>query len=259
MHEVRIAHSQCCTSLGKNLNLSLLSKNDRYKYKQDYESFKWKVTVAILVSVAFSYLFPWRVLDSIGNFLMVWYYCTLTIRESVLTINGSRIKGWWVVHHYLSCVLCGIVLTWRDGECYQSFRHQFLMFVFYLCFVQILQTQYQSGCLRRLHSLGQGHIMDITVEGFTSFMFKGLTFLLPFLVAAYIFQIYNAYTLWYLSYNCEGQWQVFALCFMFFVLAVGNIVTTSMVLLKKLRTSGSYNYIVALTEKYRTRSDTKDE
>ncbi|KIH69316.1 hypothetical protein ANCDUO_00344 [Ancylostoma duodenale] len=52
---------------------------------------------------------------------------------------------------------------------------------------------------------------------------------------------------------------VFALCFMFFVLAVGNIVTTSMVLLKKLRTSGSYNYIVALTEKYRTRSDTKDE
>ncbi|KIH69315.1 hypothetical protein ANCDUO_00343, partial [Ancylostoma duodenale] len=48
------------------------------------------------------------------------------------------------------------------------------------------QTQYQSGCLRRLHSLGQGHIMDITVEGFTSFMFKGLTFLLPFLVAAYV-------------------------------------------------------------------------
>ncbi|RCN50495.1 TMPIT-like protein [Ancylostoma caninum] len=176
----------CTFILGKNLNLSLLSKNDRYKYKQDYESFKWKVTVAILVSVALSYLFPWRVLDSIGNFLMVWYYCTLTIRESVLTINGSRIKGWWVMHHYLSCVLCGIVLTWRDGECYQSFRHQFLMFVFYLCFVQILQTQYQSGCLRRLHSLGQGHIMDITVEGFTSFMFKGLTFLLPFLVAAYV-------------------------------------------------------------------------
>ncbi|CAJ0599965.1 unnamed protein product [Cylicocyclus nassatus] len=245
--------------LGKNLNLSLLSKNDRYKYKQDYESFKWKVTIAILISVTLSYLFPWRVLDSIGNFLMVWYYCTLTIRESVLRINGSRIKGWWVLHHYLSCVLCGIILTWRDGHCYQSFRHQFLTFVFYLCFVQILQTQYQSGCLRRLHALGQGHLMDITVEGFTSFMFKGLTFLLPFLGAVYVFQLYNAYVLWNLSYSCRGEWQVLALSFMFLLLAVGNIVTTSLVLLKKLRSTGSYNYIVGLTEKYRSRSNSKDE
>uniref|UniRef100_A0A1I7XAQ9 L-lactate permease n=1 Tax=Heterorhabditis bacteriophora TaxID=37862 RepID=A0A1I7XAQ9_HETBA len=50
--------------------------------------------------------------------------------------------------------------------------------------------------------------MDITVEGFTSWMFKGLTFLLPFLVAGYFFQLYNAYTLWHLSFECTGQWQI---------------------------------------------------
>ncbi|KAK5978793.1 Transmembrane protein [Trichostrongylus colubriformis] len=237
--------------LGQNLNLSLLTKNDKYKYKTDYELFKWKVTLAIIFLTILSYLFPWRVMDSIGNFLLVWYYCTLTIRETILRINGSRIKGWWVAHHYLSCVLCSIVLTWKDGECYQSFRHQFLLFTFYIAFLQLLQSQYQAGCLRRLHALGQGHQMDITVEGFKSFMFKGLTFLLPFLLAGYIFQLYNAYTLWYLSYDCEGQWQVFALCCMFFILAVGNITTTSMVILKKLRTSSSYNFIVGLTTKYR--------
>lgn len=245
--------------LGKTLNLSLLSKNDKYNYKKDYELFKWKITLAVLVVVIISYVIPCRVMDSIGNFLLVWYYCTLTIRESILIVNGSRIKGWWVAHHYLSCVLSGIVLTWRDGECYQAFRHQFLLFVFYIGFLQLLQSQYQAGCLRRLHALGQGHQMDITVEGFKSFMFKGLTFLLPFLVAGYLFQLYNAYTLWYLSYDCEGQWQVFALCCMFFLLAVGNIVTTSMVILKKLRTSSSYNYLVSLTTKYRARSDEKQE
>ncbi|VDK56612.1 unnamed protein product [Cylicostephanus goldi] len=46
---------------------------------------------------------------------------------------------------------------------------------------------------------------------------------------------------------------------MFLLLAVGNIVTTSLVLLKKLRSTGSYNYIVGLTEKYRSRSNSKDE
>ncbi|KAK6043100.1 TMPIT-like protein [Cooperia oncophora] len=204
--------------LGKNLNLSLLTKSEKYKYKQDYELFKWKVTLALIFAIILSYLFPWRVVDSMGNFLMVWYYCTLTIRETILRINGSRIKGWWVAHHYLSCVLCGIVLTWKDGECYQAFRPQFLLFSFYISFLQLLQSQYQSGCLRRLHALGQGHQMDITVEGFKSFMFKGLTFLLPFLVAGYFLQLYNAYTLWYLSYDCEGEWQV---CAMLYVLHSG--------------------------------------
>lgn len=31
-----------------------------------------------------------RVTDEVFNFLLVWYYCTLTIRESILISNGSR-------------------------------------------------------------------------------------------------------------------------------------------------------------------------
>lgn len=138
------------------------------------------------------------------NFLLVWYYCTLTIREAILRVNGSRIKGWWLVHHYISCVLCGIALTWRD-ECYHEFRPLFFLIIVYVGTVQLLQTKYQIGCLRRLHALGQRYPMDITVgkrfysfrqshsfvlivfsEGFSSWMFKGLTFLLPFLVGGYV-------------------------------------------------------------------------
>lgn len=32
----------------------------------------------------------YRVTDAAFNFLLVWYYCTLTIRESILINNGSR-------------------------------------------------------------------------------------------------------------------------------------------------------------------------
>lgn len=35
-------------------------------------------------------LFCFSVTDEIFNFLLVWYYCTLTIRESILMSNGSR-------------------------------------------------------------------------------------------------------------------------------------------------------------------------
>lgn len=31
--------------------------------------------------------------DAAFNFLLVWYYCTLTIRESILINNGSRCAG----------------------------------------------------------------------------------------------------------------------------------------------------------------------
>lgn len=248
--------------LGSNLNLSLMNKNDRYRYKEEYEKFKMTVTNVILVTLFFTYLFHTRAMDAIAHFMMVWFYCTLTIRESVLRINGSRIKGWWVIHHYASCVLCGITLTWKDGACYQEFRPQFLLFCTYIGLVQLMQCQYQRGCLRRLHSLGQRHSMDITVEGFSSWMFKGLTFLLPFLIAGYLFQFYNAFTLiqiW--RYNdCTGQWQVFALALLFLIIGLGNSMTTLSVLLRKFRDQGTYSSRRRLVTKYSNRpNDDKDE
>lgn len=42
------------------------------------------------VIFCFSIFLLFRVTDEIFNFLLVWYYCTLTIRESILMSNGSR-------------------------------------------------------------------------------------------------------------------------------------------------------------------------
>lgn len=88
----------------------------RFAYKDEYEKFKLYLTI-ILILISFTcrfllnsrwvsccsrpdLVFSWlqhqpcvplcRVTDAAFNFLLVWYYCTLTIRESILINNGSR-------------------------------------------------------------------------------------------------------------------------------------------------------------------------
>jgi hypothetical protein len=171
-----------------------------------------------------------RLLDILFMFLIVWYYCTLTIRESILIVNGSRIKGWWRMHHFVSCVVGGVLLVWPDGPVYREFRDQHMLFNVYVAFLQYLQYVYQKGCLYRLRSLGERKEMDITIDGFHSWMWKGLGFLIPFLYIGYMTQLYNSYTLYQLSFHPLAGWQVPALSGLFFLLGAGNILTTSMTL-----------------------------
>uniref|UniRef100_A0A8D1XTN3 Transmembrane protein 120B n=1 Tax=Sus scrofa TaxID=9823 RepID=A0A8D1XTN3_PIG len=202
-----------------NVNVTLLSKQAKFAYKDEYEKFKLYLTIILLLgAVACRFVLHYRVTDEIFNFLLVWYYCTLTIRESILISNGSssfpsllsRIKGWWVSHHYVSTFLSGVMLTWPNGLIYQKFRNQFLAFSIFQSCVQFLQYYYQRGCLYRLRALGERNHLDLTVEGFQSWMWRGLTFLLPFLFCGHFWQLYNAVTLFELSSHEEcKEWQVY--------------------------------------------------
>lgn len=183
-----------------------------------------------------------RALELAFIFLLVWYYCTLTIRESILKVNGSRIKGWWRAHHFISTVCAGVLLIWPQGEPWQLFRHQFMYFNAYLTMVQYLQFRYQKGVLYRLKALGERHDMDITIEGFHSWMWRGLSFLLPFLFIGYMFQAYNSYALYQLSFHPDAPWQVLVLSILFFALFVGNTVTTLLVIPEKLQTRVKEQY-----------------
>uniref|UniRef100_A0A673MBQ6 Transmembrane protein 120B n=1 Tax=Sinocyclocheilus rhinocerous TaxID=307959 RepID=A0A673MBQ6_9TELE len=194
-----------------NVNVTLLSNQAKFAYKDEYEKFKLYMTIILMFgAVTCLFLFNYRVTDEVFNFLLVWYYCTLTIRESILMSNGSRIKGWWVSHHYVSTFLSGVMLTWPEGQMYQMFRSQFLAFSIYQSEYNLLflQYYYQSGCLYRLRALGERNQLDLTVEGFQSWMWRGLTFLLPFLFFGHFWQLYNAATLFKLSGrdDCK-EWQ----------------------------------------------------
>ncbi|KAK2525519.1 Tmem120a [Columba livia] len=218
-----------------NVNVTLLSKQAKFAYKDEYEKFKLYLTIILFIlSFSCRFLLNSRVTDAVFNFLLVWYYCTLTIRESILINNGSKIKGWWVFHHYISTFLSGVMLTWPDGLMYQMFRNQFLSFSMYQSFVQFLQYYYQSGCLYRLRALGERHNMDLTVEGFQSWMWRGLTFLLPFLFFGHFWQLYNAITLFRMLQHPEcKEWQVLMCGLPFFILFLGNFFTTLRVVHQK--------------------------
>ncbi|BFZ05375.1 hypothetical protein BsWGS_08414 [Bradybaena similaris] len=222
------------------VNVSLLTKEAKFIYKKDYETFKLTISYIILALAFVSgFLVSSRWCDAVLNFLLVWYYCTLTIRESILRVNGSRIKGWWLTHHFISTVCAAISLIWPDGYTYSVFRYQHILFVIYLSWVYVLQYYYQSGCLYRLRSLGESHEMDITVEGFMSWMWKGLSFLLPFLYFGYFFQLYNAYILFQLAQHPQcDEWQVLALSIIHLTLFLGNVQTTSLVVINKVRSDG---------------------
>ncbi|KAM8828562.1 transmembrane protein 120B isoform 1-T1 [Spinachia spinachia] len=284
-----------------NVNVTLLSNQAKFAYKDEYEKFKLYMTIILMLgAITCLFFLNYRVTDEIFNFLLVWYYCTLTIRESILMSNGSRIKGWWVSHHYVSTFLSGVMLTWPEGPMYQMFRSQFLAFSIYQSFVQFLQYYYQSGCLYRLRTLGERNQLDLTVgklraifgrsrfdplnswshlqhhvwkigvktkrwktqraarqmfkcfgqcflnqprlacaypsfaEGFQSWMWRGLTFLLPFLFFGHFWQLYNSVTLFRLGgrEDCK-EWQVFMLALTFLVLFLGNSLTTLKVVHQK--------------------------
>nr|XP_020473827.1 transmembrane protein 120A-like isoform X2 [Monopterus albus] len=220
-----------------NVNVTLLNKQSKFAYKDEYEKFKLCLTVILMLFSFICYFFvSYRFIDAILNFLLVWYYCTLTIRESILITNGSRIKGWWVVHHYISAFLSGVMLTWPDGNLYKTFRNQFLAYSFYQSFVQCLQYYYQSGCLYRLRTLGERHNMDLTVEGFQSWMWKGLTFLLPFLFFGHFWQLFSGLSLFRMAQLPECKdWQVLMCSLSFIILFMGNFFTTLAVVRQKLK------------------------
>uniref|UniRef100_A0A8C5GQW5 Transmembrane protein 120A n=1 Tax=Gouania willdenowi TaxID=441366 RepID=A0A8C5GQW5_GOUWI len=204
----------------------------------NHAKFKLCLTVMLLLLSFICYFFvSYRFLDAILNFLLLWYYCTLTIRESILITNGSRIKGWWVFHHYVSAFLSGVMLTWPEGNLNKIFRNQFLAYSLYQSFVQCLQCYYQSGCLYRLRALGERHNMDLTVEGFQSWMWKGLTFLLPFLFFGHFWQLFISISLFRMSQLPEcKEWQISMCGFCFLVLFMGNFFTTLAVVHQKQKT-----------------------
>lgn len=218
-----------------NVNVTLLSKQAKFAYKDEYETFKLCLTIILMLLSFVCYFFVnYRFLDAILNFLLLWYYCTLTVRESILITNGSRIKGWWVFHHYISAFLTGVMLTWPEGNMYKIFRNQFLAYSLYQSFVQCLQCYYQSGCLYRLRALGERHNMDLTVAGFQSWMWKGLTFLLPFLFFGHFWQLFNSVCLFRMTQlpDCK-EWQVSTCGLCFLILFMGNFFTTLAVVHQK--------------------------
>jgi hypothetical protein len=55
---------------------------------------------------------------SLHQLWLLFYYTSLAVRENILQTNGSDIKDWWIVHHYVSMIVAVITLLWPKGPSY---------------------------------------------------------------------------------------------------------------------------------------------
>lgn len=141
----------------------------RYQYKEQYEQFKLIVNLVAGILGIMSYF-----INNLVGSVRVYYssvphptpgpgqgvhvrHCLVLLhphhqvlvllppslhscpRESILIVNGSRIKGWWRFHHFISVVAGGILLVWPGGEPYRAYREQHIFFNVYITLVQVLK------------------------------------------------------------------------------------------------------------------------
>ena len=165
----------------------VLPETWKIRYKSEYEHFKLSMTVYSLIFSSLNlFLLDYYWADLLYYFSLLYMYWSVTLREHILLANGSRIRLWWRLHHYLSILLVGTLLIWPPGPALAQFRSTFYTFCIYISGVQYLQYRYQMNRLYILRALSKIGPMDVTTESAQVHVRNNLTFLLPFLILAQV-------------------------------------------------------------------------
>lgn len=152
-------------------------------------------------------------------------YWMMLGREAVLKMNGSNVRGWWMIHHFLSMCLSAATIAWPQRS---QARDQLYAFYLYVGFVQLLQYRYQMSRLYALRSLSRIDPMETTNELGQTLIHHNLLFLLPFLLIAYAWEFYLAFAV---GLRMRGGGLVGAL---YLALGMGNGWTTLYTYYRKL-------------------------
>lgn len=181
----------------------------RLKYKTEYENFKLQATIVHLVlsllqlvlikgklNITHYHHFTLQritgmhvkstLLDMMTNFLLLYAYSTITVREHILLVNGSNIRAWWIIHHILCIFLSGTLLIWPASQAYHASRTLLITFSIYIAAVQAMQYRYQMSRLYVLRSLSKVGPMDTTTESAQVHVKNNLAFLMPFLILGFV-------------------------------------------------------------------------
>jgi hypothetical protein len=220
--------------LAGNVDPVMKQRAQKKAYRENYEKFKLRFTYINFVVMVILFLTRSRSVDLFYQVFLIYAFATVLFRECVLKVNGSRIRKWWMLHHYLSLTWGVVFLTWPETESYERFRTPFYLFAGAMSLVQILQTNYQLSRLYPLRAVGKASLMD-TVWGEYPIHFSqfGLVFLTPFIFSIHLYQFYNAWFLWSEARAFPNEWQLWALSGLFFIMAVGNVNTVLLILFDK--------------------------
>eukprot|EP01084_Bolivina_argentea_P060227 110051_1 len=175
-HEMEVIHEnkQRVGSLWLRLlvgrvSMKVWDEGNKLQLKTEYHKFKYRTNFIFLLFPLIQLIwskyysnFSW-VINQWHNCWLLYYYITLTTREVILKLNGSRLHIWWIIHHQISAsgaFLC--VLLMRSA--YERYSFLFEMIIWMSLIVGILQiwaTKYQ---LRRHYvrlALGKDMSVDI--------------------------------------------------------------------------------------------------
>ncbi len=158
-----------------------LPDGHKVSYKVEYEKTK---TFGVIIHIIMSILqlaINRPFMDALSNFFLLYHYSTMTVREHILVVNGSNIRPWWIIHHYLSIALAGTLLIWPATPSYYLMRNSIIYFGLYLGLVQLMQYKFQVNRLYTLRALSRVDQMETTTDAQHLHLTSGLIVLLPFL------------------------------------------------------------------------------
>ncbi|EHY65627.1 hypothetical protein NEAUS04_1134 [Nematocida ausubeli] len=219
-------------SSSKILELSLgiseikLPEKLRYKYKSDYETFKLTSTIAVTILTLLNLLFfSSKIMDTVQILIQMYIYSTLTIREHILINNGSHIKRWWILHHYICIVITGMMLTCPD-ESFSFIRTPVLKFLFVLSCSQLVQYQYQMRRLYILRALKKADPLEITSDVMNVSLMANLWVAVGILVLFQFIQMYVSYYIYTLHVlHAWRHYQPFIGALLIGAMSFGNMFT----------------------------------
>jgi hypothetical protein len=160
-----------------------------------------------------------------------------TIPPPFAAQNGSSIRPWWIVHHYLSALMSVLMLTWpADSQVQASFLPSFTGYFIYQGFVQFAQARYQRARHYALRALGKATSMDVVHTETLHEFHAGLWVIVVLVVVAQAWQVVNGVQLFSVLvqqlsplqpwYNFREELQCAALGALFVFVGVANFVTT---------------------------------
>eukprot|EP00823_Brevimastigomonas_motovehiculus_P009254 TRINITY_DN8922_c0_g1_i1.p1 TRINITY_DN8922_c0_g1~~TRINITY_DN8922_c0_g1_i1.p1 ORF type:complete len:377 (+),score=44.18 TRINITY_DN8922_c0_g1_i1:73-1203(+) len=232
-----------------SVNVKFWKQGEKLQFKKEYEKFKFRTTfIFLLFPIIILFVTAHPLLFTLHQVWLLYYYISLSIRSNILQANGSQIFSWWIFHHYITMVICVVLLAAPfDHALHQEIIFSAEVFALWQGLVMIITNEYTRKRLYVRQSLGKASIMDVESPETIVEKPTNLKILLPLLFVTYTAQIYLGShavlrfftSMIFLSFD-QLSWQLLVIGLLWFVLGVGNVITTVLVIWNKKQTKDLY-------------------
>lgn len=185
--------------LGDKVNIVTLRKDQAMAIREEYHAFRKRAVWLMGVAPMLLYLGMKRadhvvteghsmslappLLTGIQAYFawLCYFYVAMALRESVLLVNGSHIRSWWIHHHIWSAAGSLLMLSLPiSSPTVYYFAEKFMLWSAFQALVMLVQNRYQKRRMYTRIAMGKNSAMDV-VSGESSGSAGQLMVLYPLL------------------------------------------------------------------------------